>query len=399
MEPAITPEVLTPSVITPLEKLKYDIAILKEKDAVAKFDYRSTTGNKAARSHIDKMRGTKGDITRAHASAKAGVLELGRKMDALKTDLIGQVETLILPHQSAVDGIKKEEDDRRAARQAALDRIRAFIAFSPLSDSEDTKQAMADLSGACAGAMGIFSVDRVEDHPDITAAVGAARGHLMEVLAMAEQREKEAAELATLRAEAVANAERARVEKIQREAVEAERKRVEDAERSRLVREAEERARAEAAAERREQEAKLAQERAAREKAEAEARAQAAEARRLKEAEEARVRAEEDAKRAAQAEKDRQAEAARHAAEMEAEKKANADRVASWVEEQALMKDLETAKQIGIARAAEANREKVTEAIADAINRLWAEGADCRTIAHGLVTGEVPHVRIDWEKP
>ncbi len=409
MEPSLTPDpVLTPSVITPLEKLQTDIALAKETDAKVKFDYRDPKQNKLARSHINDLRGINGDIGRAHKTAKAGVIELGNRIDAKKDELLAEVAALILPHQTAVDAIKKEEDDRKARH---LSKAILIGGFRPTIEM--------DLAELRTGLANLQAIDTTDMEEYATEAEGQRVSRLVAFHAAvreAEKREQEAAELATLRAEAAASAEKARVERIQREAVEAERKRTEDAERSRLVREAEERARFEAVAQaervrlareaqdkldaeaKRTRDAEIEKERALAREAEAARKLAEAEAQALRDQEAARVRAEEDAKRAAQAEIDRKAEAKRHREEVEALKREEAERAAREA-------DAATARENARIQAEKMNRLAVIDAIAVVVQQIMHDGdkgPSCVTaleIAQALASGQIPHVRIDWEAP
>ena len=214
------------------------------------FDYESAAGNKAARSHVAKLRKSKAAIAAVHKEAKADILEAGRKLDKAKRELTDRVEMMIQRHWVPLKDIE-ERAQRRLAEEARK-----------RQEEEDRK--------------------RREEEARI-----AAEREALEAERRAIEEERRRVEEMRLAEERRIAAEKAEAERKEREAREA----VERAERE--AREAVERA------EREKQEA-------LRQQAEAEARAKAEEERRIAEEQARREREE----RAA-AERARQAEAAR----------------------------------------------------------------------------------------
>lgn len=352
MNPAIEPT-MTPVVISQYEKLNADIAILEDRDGAASFDYRTPTGNKAARSHLFALRSQRGAIEKARKEAKAYALEYGRRVDSAARELEARVDRLIAPHQQHIDAIEAAEQARKDAHHARLDYIASL--GSIYGNSDEIRSAIVELKTIETDSMQEFAGKAAQSVLDRLRELDAA-------LADALRREAEAAELAKLRAEAAEREERERVEAIKRQAIADERQRAEAAERKRVADEVAKRAAEEAAAkaesdrkereahaaieaaERRELEAKLAKERAERERLEAIRRAEEAEAR-------------------AKAEADRQAaeKAARIAAEQEA------------------------------ARRDAERRRDVARRIIAAI-----DGQSAHEIADAIIDGRVPHVSVTW---
>lgn len=109
--------------ITKFEALEHRIAIATQ-EAITEFPYHTPEGNKAARSYLYGLRKLRGDVGRAHKEAKAGILELGRKLDSQKNTLTGAVEALIKPHQEELDAIEQAEAERIAEHEQVITEIR-----------------------------------------------------------------------------------------------------------------------------------------------------------------------------------------------------------------------------------------------------------------------------------
>lgn len=286
--------------IAAYSEFRAQLATLRAENSALVFDYADPKGNKEARSHIHKLRRTKGAVESARKTEKAASLEYGRKVDAEAKDIIGEIESMIDVHERPILEIEEREEARK---QAILNRIGAICRFLevPVGLSADAyREALAELDAL-----------PVDESLDESMAAGVkhkkdATAHLSALLADAEKREAEAAELARLRAEAAA---REQAEREQRIAEEAAAKAKADAEA------AAERGRLQAeAAAKREQEAAAARERTERERAErAEAEAKAAQERAARAAQEA-------------VERERREAAAREEAERAAATKREADK-------------------------------------------------------------------------
>ena len=225
------------------------------------FDYEDKAGNKAARSHVSKLRKVKASIERARKEAKADALEYGRKVDEKAKTLSSKLEGMIAVHVGPLTDIKAREE-RRDANLKTCDLIQTQRHQNSgfLRTLHDKVDSMVD-----------------EGYESVKIAKEDALSDILEAIKDAEKREAEAAEL-----------ERLRREKAEREAEEAEKEA--ERERQRIADE-----RAKKNAEREIEAAKLREQLAIK---------QAAEEKRLRE--EAEERARQQAEHAKQDEADRQ---------------------------------------------------------------------------------------------
>lgn len=294
------------------------LAELESSNANLVFDYESKKGNKDARSHVFKLRQTKGALEAVRKQVKADILVKGRAIDSEKAAIEARIEAMIQVHQVKIDEIKQREKDRIAGIQERVSDIGLVI----------ESRASADLRARIATIEAVVIDDSFAEFlGEAAKAKDATLSKYREMLIESEKAEAEAAELARLRAEAEARAQKDREEAIARAAVEkaqAEAARKAEEQRAaaqRAIAEAEAKAKAEReAAERRELELKLAAEAAERRRVESEQRAEKERKEALERAErqaiEAKQRAEKEAADAVQREKDRvAAEAAKEAAE------------------------------------------------------------------------------------
>lgn len=289
--------------IQPYSEVKAAIAKMKAESAGLTFDYATPKGNKLARSHVNTLRGYKGDIERKRKELKADALEFGRKVDAAAKELTGEVEAMIEVHDKPL----REIEAREAARkQAHVERLALLgVPVDPITTSAACRSVLTRVASVVVG-------DEWEEFKTPALELQAASRRVLETkLADLLKQEAEAAELARLReeqakrdAEARAKREadererreaeiaRAAAEKAKREAeqaAEVERRRAEaEANAARAKAEAQQRAALEAEREKA-RKAELAAAKAKQEKAEAEA----------KVAREQREREEADRKRAA----------------------------------------------------------------------------------------------------
>ncbi len=257
------------------QDLKAELQRMAEENAAKTFDYEDPTGNKAARSHVYRIRQLKGAIEKRRKELKADSLEYGRRVDAVAKELAGEVEAMIDVHEKPLKQIEDRETQRKQAIQDAIDRIDAEW----LAIQETDSYTLDALDRA------IERVKAIEIDPDTY-----------------QERMAEAAKIKGVTLEAM-QARRAEVAKAVAEAAELARLREAEEERKQkereeqIAREAEERAKREAAEReermKREHEAAIKRER---EQAEAKARAE-------KEAREAKERAEAEAKAKREADK------------------------------------------------------------------------------------------------
>jgi len=105
------------------DEFKAQLQQLKIDNEKAVFVYESPSGNKAARSHIYKLRQTKSAIEKTRKYAKEGVIEYGRKIDKFANDLKFEIEKMIAVHEKPLLEIEQKERDRVAAIKSKVDEI------------------------------------------------------------------------------------------------------------------------------------------------------------------------------------------------------------------------------------------------------------------------------------
>lgn len=267
---------------------------LRSENAAVVFDYSDPQGNKEARSHIYKLRKTKGAVEKARKEEKAESLKYGRLVDSEAKELVSDIEEMIEIHDKPLREIEEREAERVQKHRDKIEDMRNQASQTEYADgtpmpSGEYKQRIEYLEG--------IKID--ESWQDYVIEADTARSECLTLLRRRfnerVQYEEEQAELARLRkeaeereareaAEAVEKARKEHDEQIRREGEERARKAAEEkaaAEKEKSERERKEAAaKAEAerkAAENRELELKLAAETAEREKAEAEQRAAQAE--------------------------------------------------------------------------------------------------------------------------
>lgn len=314
-------EVLNPETkIAAYSPFYAELARLEADNRALTFNYADPKGNKEARSHIHKLRLSKGALDRARQQEKADVLERGRAIDGEAKALTARIDAMIEVHQVEIDRIEQLEKDRIAAHVARIDGIKACGA--DCATAAQLAQAIADLHAVAVD-------DSFEEYAPEAAAVKA---HRLEALAAQHQAmqkaEADALELAELRRKAAEQAARDEAERIQREADERAKAAAAEA-----LAEQERRAQAERdAAAKREADLKAQAEAAEQARRDAEARAErervAAEARAKLEAEEA-VRAEQA--RVAQQKARQEMEDAARAADKEHRRAINQGALAAFV--------------------------------------------------------------------
>lgn len=288
---------------------------LEKDNASLAFDYESKKGNKEARSHVNTLRLTKGALERTRKSAKEESLRIGRTIDSEAKEIGARIEAMITIHQVKLDEIEKREQDRIDALNARLSEVGAFGSNAVTAD--EMKASIASLESL------LIDDSWQEFTADAAKAKDARLQTLRTCLDNRSRHEAEQAELARLRAEAAAHAQKERDEAIAKAAAEkaradaaAEAER-EAAKARKAIEEAELKAKQEReAAERRELELKLQAENAERRRVEAEQKAE-------QDRKDAAIKAEADKQKAIQAEKDRAAAAAKAEADAQAKREAN----------------------------------------------------------------------------
>ena len=88
------------------------------------FDYESKKGNKAARSHVRKLRSIKADLERARVDEKKASLNYGRRIDAEARKIAAEIDTLIDAHAIPLSEVKEREDARIAVLDHRLETLK-----------------------------------------------------------------------------------------------------------------------------------------------------------------------------------------------------------------------------------------------------------------------------------
>ena len=371
----VTAEPISTSIIAGHELLKSQIAAIRDEDKAKAFDYRKE--NALARSHVFKIRKIKATVEARRKESKAEALAFGKRVDAAAAAMALELEELIAPHQKALDDIEAEDQKRKAAHHATIDRI---------IDARNTCKGLdANLIA------GMLADARQIDTKALEEFANKAQIELATTLMVMESEYEKAqaaaaaaAELAKLRAEAAERAEKDRQEAARQEAALAEQRRVAAAEQAR--RQAEEDARireaakamadaaeAQRLAEFKAEQAKAEQANAERKAKLAEERAAAAEKKAKEDAEAAQAEAERRENEAIEAERLRLVHAAEEAQRM-AKAKAEAE-----------------AKEIADAASRLARQEQILREVADDLEGFTSGRAQ----AEAILAGKIRHVRME----
>jgi colicin import membrane protein len=173
-----------------------DLATLEKDNAATVFDYESKAGNKDARSHVHKLRKTKGALEKVRKEAKADYLRLGRAVDSEASEIEARIESMIAVHQVKLDEIEQRE----AARVSALqERLRAISpGIEHYENSDAVRQAISAVEAVT------ITADWEEFMAQAATAKEQVLSRLNGYLLTAIKAEEDAAELARLRAETLA---------------------------------------------------------------------------------------------------------------------------------------------------------------------------------------------------
>lgn len=270
-----------PKTLAVYNDLRAQLGQLKEYDAGLSFNYEDPADQKAARSHIYKLRQTRAAVDKVRKAEKAASLEYGRQVDQQAREIEDEISELINRHAAPIKAIEESERQRVADCRATMQwlvetgRLTVFAGQPPTADQvEDLLEKAEDVA---------IDPDIYQEFADEAKNLReTAIDQLEQALLAAQKREREEEELARLRAEAAERERVEREEKIAKEAAERAERQAADrlkAERERAKRrELELKVKAEEAAARAEREKQEAVDRARRE---AEATAAKAERERL----------------------------------------------------------------------------------------------------------------------
>lgn len=96
------------------EPIQAQMAQAKIENDKLTFEYETPAGERAARSHIQKLRHVKTEIANVHKMAKSEALAICRKIDGFKNKLTGEVDELIAVHNGPIQQIQKKREDAEA---------------------------------------------------------------------------------------------------------------------------------------------------------------------------------------------------------------------------------------------------------------------------------------------
>ena len=155
------------------------------------FDYTTKDGDKAARSHVYKLRQTKTAVTAARKAEKEESLAYGRRVDAEAKAIIDQVEAMIAVHQARIDEVAELE-------RARVNRhVEDLEAISELGRATGTAE---QLNAALVEVDAIQLGELWEEFEERAAtAVATVRTKLLDAIAAQVKIESDQAELAALR--------------------------------------------------------------------------------------------------------------------------------------------------------------------------------------------------------
>ena len=178
------------------------LAELEDSNSKLTFDYESKKGNKEARSHVNTLRLTKGALERTRKEAKEDSLKIGRAIDSEAKEICVRIEAMITVHQQALDAIEKRDADRITAIQNRIGAIECAVPMLEMIGSEDLAAGIAELE--------LVAID--DTFAEFAAVAAKAKDacliRLRDHLVIVKAQEAEAAELARLRAEAAARAQK-----------------------------------------------------------------------------------------------------------------------------------------------------------------------------------------------
>lgn len=204
---------MTDTTIAVYKEYTDKLAEIKAANLAAKFDYESPAGNKAARSHVYKLRQTKTAIEETRVAAKKDALEYGRKVDAQAKALMTELDEMIEVHAQPIRLIEQREATRIANIKNNIERFKIVGAESVLTKSAaEIEKIFSELSGAAIDeSYGEFKIEA-------ETAKTNALNFLQKAHADAKQREEERAMLQKLQNEKAAREKSDAEERIRQDA-------------------------------------------------------------------------------------------------------------------------------------------------------------------------------------
>ena len=113
--------------VTVYNDLRGQLASLKQLSAEKKFDYEDADGNKAARSHVWKLRRSKAAVEVIRKDSKAASIAYGKRVDAEAGDIRAEIQTMIEVHTGPLEAIEEREENRVAGYALAIESMREMV--------------------------------------------------------------------------------------------------------------------------------------------------------------------------------------------------------------------------------------------------------------------------------
>ena len=363
------------SSIAPLSKYRKQLAQMRKENLVL-FDYESPDGNKAARSHVYKLRQSKSAVEKARKEAKAEALEYGRKVDAEAKSLTAMIEEMMKVHTVPLEAIAQREKDRVEAIHVKIREMSVLAIENTLPKMVDNLAILEAIS--IDDSFAEFIPNAAKEKDACISKLRAFIKHAEEVKALEEKKEAE-------RLEAERIAKKKREDMIKREAAQ----------------------KAKEAAEERARKAKeLADKKAKEEKEAIEKKLAAAKlataneklrARKAKEAADKKIEEARQAKEAAERKAKEDREAAKIKAKEDRDQAILAERarICKENEERALKekKAREAAERI---KSKKAHRTKIHEEALRGVMKLGFSREDGVKLILSISKGEVPNISVNY---
>ena len=196
-----------------------ELAQLEKDNAALVFDYESSKGNKEARSHVWKLRQTKGALEKVRKEKKAEYLRMGGVVDSEAEAIKKRIEAMISTHQVKIDEIELRESSRVAEIRKRVENISSNCIFNTTFEVEEEIKRIESI---------IIDESYQEFMAEATSKKNASLLKNKELLSQYAKRDADLLELEKLRKEAADREQREKEKKIAEEAAERERKAAEE---------------------------------------------------------------------------------------------------------------------------------------------------------------------------
>ena len=120
-------EVIQDLQIVEFDPFRAQLAEMKNENEKSIFDYDSAEGNKAARSHIYKLRKSKTALDKVRKKRKQESLEYGRRVDTQAKLIAEEIDQMIQVHSVPIKAIEDKEAVRVADHQGRIDTLQGWL--------------------------------------------------------------------------------------------------------------------------------------------------------------------------------------------------------------------------------------------------------------------------------